>query len=190
MATNSNERPLIEIFQDVLRKLCNECLAKGYEILLEADLAGWLFHLFLLEPEIHHNHLHMNARLKNAYGFCDIAIGPVETSGAVRPYTNPGLVIEMKLFPRLGFTNQQHYVHYLHILKDGLPKLGNQDLSCGYRAAVIMDGVRYLDGKYQGNNRKIFLVKKRNQIAPRTHLFLIRLIEGNWDIEYIKPFIT
>lgn len=175
---------MLNVLQNILQRLKNECLASGYEILLEADVSGWLFHLLLTQPEVNPQHIHLDTRVCNADGRFDIAIGPVHTGANGRPCIRPKFVVEVKIFPRIGFTDQQHRVHYKHILNDDLPKLSRLDSAIGLRAALIVDGRGYLEGTYHGHNRRDYLISRRNQIAPGVHLFIVHLADGNWQIEH------
>lgn len=178
---------MLKTFQKVLEKFKDECLALGYEMLLEADVSGWLFHLLLTQPEVNKQQIHLDTRVCNADGRFDIAIGPLQTIANRRPCINPRLVVEVKIFPRIGFTDQQHRVHYEHILNDDLPKLGRLDSTIELRAALIVDGRGYLGGTYQGYNRHEYLINRRNEGASKVHVFIIGLIDGNWQIGHEAP---
>jgi len=178
---------MLNIFQNALQRLKSECLALGYEMLLEADVSGWLFHLLLTQPEVKPQQIHLDTRVCNSDGFFDIAIGPIHTVPNGRPCVQPQLVVEVKIFPRIGFNDQQHRVHYKHILDDDLPKLGGLDSTIELRAALIVDGRRYLEGSYQGYNRHEYLIKRRNEVASGTHVFIICLTDNDWQIEHEPP---
>lgn len=178
---------MLKVFQKVLQRLKDKCLALGYEMLLEADVSGWLFHLFLTQPKVNWLQIHLDTRICNAKGFFDVVIGPLQTIANGRPCVNPQLVIEVKIFPIIGFTDQQHRVHYEHILNDDFPKLGRLDSTIELCAALIMDGRGYLEGTYQGCNRREHLIKIRNKVASGVHVFIMRLTDGNWQIEHEAP---
>lgn len=178
---------MLNLFHKVIHRLKDECVERGYEILLEADVSGWLFHLLLTQPEINAQHIHLDTRVCDADGRFDIAIGPLRTGPNGRPCIKPQFVLEVKIFPRLGFTNQQHRVHYEHILNDDLRKLGQLDSTIGLRAALILDGRGYLEGTYQDQNRRVYLINKRNQIAPGVHVFIIRFANDSWHVEHEAP---
>lgn len=178
---------MLNMFQNVLQRFVNEGLELGYEVLLEADVSGWLFHLLLTQPEVNPQQIHLATRVCNSNGRFDIAIGPVHTGLNRRPCIQPQLVVEMKIFPRIGFTDQQQRVHYEHVLNDDLPKLGGLDPDIELRSALIVDGRGYLEGTYQNYNRREYLINKRNEIASRIHVFIIRLVDGNWQVEYEAP---
>lgn len=73
------------------------------------------------------------------------------------------------------------------MLNDDLRKLGGLDPAIGLRVALILDGRGYLQGTYQSNNRLDYLINKRNQIASGVHLFIVRLINGDWQIVHEAP---
>lgn len=178
---------MLNVFQKVIDRLKNECLESGYETLLEADVSGWLFHLFLMQSEVEPRELHLDTRVLNADGRFDIAVGPLTTGANGRPCVEARMVAEVKLFPRIGFTDQQHRVHYEHILNDDLRKLGGLDPAVGLRVALIVDGRGYLGGTYQGYNRRDYLINRRNNIAPRVHICIIHAVGEDWQIEYETP---
>ena len=179
---------MLEVFQNVLERLKGECLETDYEPLLEADIMGWLFHLLATQPEVNRQQIHLDTRVCGAAGRrFDIAIGPVRTQGPKRPCIQPQFVLEVKIFPRIGFTDQQHRVRYEHILNDDLVKLDRLDPTVRLRAALIVDGRGYLKGTYHGHDRREFLIDRRNQIAPQVHVFIVRLADGDWQIEHEAP---
>ena len=181
---------MLTVFQNVLLRFKNECLALGYEALLEADVSGWLFHLLLTQPEVNPQEIHLDTRVCSAGGRFDIVIGSLHMGAKQRPCIQAQSVLEVKFFPRIGFTNQQHRVHYEHILNDDLVKLGRLDPAIGLRAAMIVDGRGYLRGTYHGHDRREFLIGKRNQLAPQVHVFIVRLADVNWQIEYEAPQVS
>jgi hypothetical protein len=178
---------MLNMFQNVIQRFKNECLALGYEVLLEADVCGWLFHLLLTQSEVNPQQIHLDTRVLDADGRFDIVMGSLRTRANGRPCIEPQLIVEVKIFPRIGFTEQQHRVHYEHVLNDDLPKLGGLNPDIGLRAALIVDGRGYLEGTYQGHNRRDYLIKKRNQIARGIHVFIISLADGHWQIEHKAP---
>jgi len=180
---------MLNVLQKVIQQFKDGCLEQGCEMLLEADVCGWLFHLFLMEPEIKPEQIHLDTRVCNAEGRFDIAIGPFQTGAKGRPCIKPQIVVEVKIFPRIGFTDQQHRVHYEHVLDDDLRKLGELPTTIGLRAALIVDGRGYLKGNYENRNRKEFMIERRNRIASGVNLFIIHLADGHWHIER-HPAIT
>lgn len=178
---------MLGVFQNILERLRDECLAQGYEMLLEADVSGWLFHLLLTQPGINSHQIHSDTRVCSASGRYDIVVGPVETGPKGRPCIQPRLVVEIKLFPRMGFTDQQHRVHYLQIIDRDLPKLGSLDSSIELSTAFVVDGTEYLGGTYQGWNRREYLLKKRDEVAADAHVFIVRRVNDNWQVEHASP---
>ena len=175
---------MLNVFEKTIKRLKDECLKSGYEMLLEADVSGWLFHLLLTEPEVNPLQIHLDTRVYKADGRFDIAVGPLHQGSNGRPCIQPEIVVEVKIFPRIGFTDQQHRVHYEHVLNDDLQKLGRLDPAIGLRAALILDGRGYLKGTYQGHSRGEYLISRRDQIAPGVHIYIIRFAEGNWQIQH------
>ncbi len=180
---------MLEIFKKVIDRFKDDCLVAGYEPLLEADISGWLFHLFLTSSELDSTEVHLDTRVCNADGRFDIAIGPMNIGASERPCVKAHSVIEVKIFPRIGFTDQQHRVHYEHILNDDLRKLGTLKPSTGFYSALIFDGRRYLEGSYKGKNRRKYLINRRDQIAPSAHIFIIHPEGSSWYIDHEPPMI-
>lgn len=183
---------MLDVFQNVLERLKGECLAKGYEMLLEADVSGWLFHLLLTQPEVKLQQIHLGARVCNAgRRFFDIVVGSLQTGAKVRPCTHPRLVVEVKNFPRIGFTNSQHRVRYEEILNEDLPKLDELDSTIESRVSFIVDGKGYLEKTCKKNNKKHnrreYLISKRNEVASGVHIFIMRLADDTWQIEHEAP---
>lgn len=178
---------MLNLFQKVLHRFKDEALASGYEMLLEADVSGWLFHLLLTQPGITPQQIHLDTRICNADGRFDIAIGPLHSPSNERPCIQPQAVVEVKAFPRIGFTAAQHRVHYVSVLKKDLPKLGAFDPSIELCAAILLDGAGYLEGKYHNHNRREFLIRQRDKVAPRAHLFIVRLTGQTWQVEHEAP---
>lgn len=178
---------MLETFKKVIDRFKNDCLLAGYEPLLEADVSAWLFHLFVTSSELDPTKVHLDTRVYNADGRFDIAVGPLKIGVSGRPCVEAHSIIEVKIFPRIGFTDQQHRVHYEHILNDDLRKLGTLKLGIGFYSTLIFDGRRYLEGSYKGKNRREYLISRRDEIAPSAHIFIIRPEGSNWYIAHKPP---
>jgi hypothetical protein len=175
---------MLPILDRVLNQLCTECNAKRYDFILEADVSGWLFHLFLSDPEVTPNEVHLDTRVAGASGRYDLVVGPTDGTTS-RPSISPRLVVEVKVFPRIGFTAQQNRVHYKHVLDDDLRKLGSLDSAIECRAEVLVDGCDYLSGQYAKHNRLQHLSNLRNQVAAGANIFLIKLSNGVWQLQQV-----
>lgn len=175
---------MLNVLQRALQQFKEECLELGCEMLLEADVCGWLFHFLIKQPDVKADKVHLDTRVCNAEGRFDIVIGTLGSGADGRPCVSPEFVIEIKIFPRLGFTEQQHRVHYEHILKDDLRKLGEIEPTTGLRASVIFDARGYLHGNYYNRNRRDFMIERRNQIATGVHLFIIQMSDDGWKIDH------
>jgi hypothetical protein len=100
--------------------LCQDLDRDAFVPLLEADLVAYLYHHFVL-AKVPLKDIHLDTRIigieKLKY---DLVIGPVELDlpkeqrAAV---SDPQLVIQIKFFPRRGFTHQQYHVHYKHVIE-------------------------------------------------------------------------
>lgn len=168
-----------------LQALADECLNGGFEALLEADVSGWLFHFLLARPAITAGKLHLQSRVVGVEGFIDVAHGQIDCDSQARPAVRPDLALELKLFPRIGFTSQQHRVHFEHVLHDDLQKLGQVKLPACVCAEVLVDGYGYLQGKYSGTNRLAVVTRTRNAVCPGSHILVVELSGGAWGVRHI-----
>ena len=179
---------MLDIFQKALNRLRDECLVTGYELLLEADVVGWLFHILLTEPGVEPKDVHLSARLSEAQGFFfDIAVGAIESASGKRPAVSARLAVEVKLFPRIGFTDQQHREHFDKVINKDLPKLGSIRDSAEVRASLLVDAAGYLNGRYAGENRKEVVIRTRDKVAPGAHVFIVQLQDNQWEVEHTPP---
>ncbi len=149
----------------MLGQMAEDFNAGRFVPLMEADIDGYLASQFLAKRICTLPGLHQNARvagvLKRRY---DLALGRVDFSpepGVRAAISDPKLVLQVKVFPRWGFTPQQHNVHLHHVLEDDIPSLG--DLARRWpdsmRCLVLADFWRtdrldgYLSGKIAGSRR-------------------------------------
>jgi hypothetical protein len=174
---------MLNSFDVVLEQLCDKWTQEDYQVLLEADVSGWLFHLLMLDPTVTANQVHLDTRVTGAIPNekYDLAIGPVN-SEEDRPSVNPLLVAEVKVFPEVGFTEQQHRVHYEHVLQDDLRKLAVLANSVQDRVEVLVDGHNYMSGQYQGQPRLEYLKRVRDAAAPGVHLVVLSLRDQRWQV--------
>jgi len=144
----------LNILETVLKRMCSEFTQHDYHFLVEADVSGWLFHLLLLEPSVTANQVHVDTQARGAMKNAkyDVAIGPVSDDG-VRPCVDPVLVVEVKVYPETGFTDQQNRVHYEHVLKDDLIKLAVLAGVVPDRVELLVDGREYLRDRFAGQQR-------------------------------------
>lgn len=177
---------MLGTFQRILDRFRNECLASGYLALLEADVSGWLFHLFLIDPTVKAD-VHLDTRVCNSDGRFDLVVGELQFPETERPCISPQLVVEIKLFPKIGFTGSQNDRHYKEVLERDIPKLGKLKTAIECRATLIVDGCGYLEGPYQTRNRRKQLISHRDKVAPGVHIFIVRLHNDNWLVEHESP---
>ncbi len=143
--------------------------------ILEADIAAYLYHLWVSEfGEAVNLHLDTRVYQKLDRRF-DFVVGSVDY-GAGRPcITKPELVTELKAFP-YGFTDSQHYVHYLHVIKDDLPKLAALSNPKNFRYEILFDEDNYLRGFDRKNNclRIERLIKQRDELDQNIIVVYLR----------------
>jgi hypothetical protein len=113
----------VEILKMVLTEFSKNYIDQRFKPLLEADISGYLYHLWISKLNIA-DKLHLDARICTApRQRSDFVIGEVDYS-TKRPCIKPELVVEVKSFP-LSMTPQQHRVHYLHVIEKDIPKLAD-----------------------------------------------------------------
>ncbi|MCG3178254.1 MAG: hypothetical protein BIFFINMI_00580 [Phycisphaerae bacterium] len=176
---------MLNALRGSLQALADECLSRGFAALLEADVAGWLFHLLLARPAITAGNLHLQSRVVGVKGFVDVVHGRIDCDSRARPAVRPDLALELKLFPRIGFTVQQHRVHFEHVLHDDLPKLGQVNSTACVCAEVLVDGYGYLEGKYNGMNRLAVVGSTRDTVCPSSHVLVVQLSGDTWGVRHV-----
>lgn len=178
----SNEKCAITIanIEDLVKNMCDLAKEGSYAPILEADVAGFLYHLMIKQGICPINKIHLDTRIigsqDNNERF-DLVIGNIEQQNDKRPAISPEAVIEIKMFPN-GFTSQAHRIHFDHILKDDLRKLGNISNTQSETVEFIFDEFNYLGGNYDGQNRKEVIINTRNKISPKTYLIFAIKIKG------------
>jgi len=165
-----------------LDKLIKDYQDGNFAPILEADIAGYLYHLLVVELG-QARAVHMDTRVRpDSNAKFDLVIGEVHRPVRGRPYIkDPKLVVEIKCFP-FGFTDPQHRVHYQHVIDDDIPKLSNVGAPSDNRFALLFDEANYLEGYLRAQNiPKIkHIIQIRDKSDPRLHIMhLKRDEEGN-----------
>lgn len=153
----------LEEFIQQIDIICQDYNERRFVPLLETDVVGYLYHLLILRmPDILPN-LHLDSRVIGAgkNQKFDLVLGPVERRPSNRPAIQPRMIIEVKIFPE-GFTDQQHRVHFEHVLNDDIPKLSQ--VSCPLKVELLFDAVGYLAGSYYGQKRIDKITQRRSSI--------------------------
>jgi hypothetical protein len=167
---------------EVIANLLDEWNTKNYQPLLEADVSAWIFHFMLMSNTRNINSIHLESRIPNLQNKrFDIAAGKVQRNEKGRPYIEPELIIEIKLFPRMGFTSEQNGVHFKEIINRDIEKLSvysNTDRVSAY--SMIVDGSNYLNGTYKKVNRLKVIREMRDDKAPSLKLCIISFQDGKW----------
>lgn len=170
-------------FEEIIEQFCFEGNQNGYEFLLKADVSGWLFHHLVNNQMFKFYQIHLDTRVGLENLKIDLTIGNINYNNGRLPFISAQLLAEVKLFPRIGYTDTQHKRLYLDIIEKDLPKLSTY--SDGKRALyqIIVDSAGYLNGKYKKENRLRFLIQERNRIVPSAILIIIKLVNGIWKHE-------
>jgi hypothetical protein len=174
----------IETLKTILAELSKDYIAQRFKPLLEADISGYLYHLWISKLNIA-NKLHLDTRI------CavpdqrfDFVIGEINYN-AERPCIKPELVIEVKLFP-FRMTPQQHRVHYLHVIEDDIPKLARLKEPLDDRYALLFDEVRYLEGfdRAHDMSRLSRVIKTRDSSDQRIHIIYMKKEEIDLELKF------
>ena len=158
----------------------------NYQPLLEADVAGWLFHLFITTSDSIQalENLHLDTRVLNALNSkFDVVVGKYSYPDNQRACLDPRIVIEIKLFPSEGFNDSQQNVHFLHIINDDLKKLGSLPNTIQCRCSLIVDAAKYLRGKHNRQMRSEVIKTRRNEIAQGVDIYFLKYENTNWSYE-------
>ena len=175
-----NKRLLIKVLLGNLPK----DYGKKFIPILEADVVGYLYYLWISKMG-DASKVHLDTRI---FGFedrkFDFVVGDVNFN-AGKPCIKPEFVIEIKSFP-IGFTNQQHRVHYLHVIEDDIPKIGKLKEPSDNRYILLFDEDNYLKGfDRKSKSTRIDRIRTtRNAIDPRIEIIWINKEEKilKWKI--------
>jgi len=129
--------------KQILDSLCRDYNAKIFVLILEADIAAYMYHLWI----VHFGNaaaLHLDTRVHQKLDSkFDFVVGSLYYGAGKPCVTQPELVVELKAFP-YGFSDQQHRVHYFHVVDDDLPKLQCLKSPINSRHEILFDEDDYL----------------------------------------------
>lgn len=162
------------IIENVLKRFTEDYATNRFIPILEADVVGYFYHLLILEiGDV--AKIHLDTRIcqfgNNKF---DLVIGDVCYSYKRPCIENPGIVIEFKAFP-VGFTSQQHHVHYRHVIEDDVPKLAVLSNIRGDRYMLLFDEDNYLKGidEKVGRRKIERITKLRDEVDPKIKVIYI-----------------
>lgn len=158
--------------------------------ILEADLAGMLFHLFISFVLCYPADIHLDTRIHGQKsGFYDIAIGDLITRNSDdRAFVAPSTLLELKMFP-MSFSDQDLRKHFEILLSNDLPKLARAQTSFDtpiLRAEFIFDESGFLFGTYGGKNRLTRILNERDRLDPTIHVLLCSYDDDaeEWSVSF------
>ena len=129
--------------EELLQKLSLDYTNGNFVPILEADIVGYLYHLWISNFGSA-SRVHIDTRVcASPDRRFDFVIGEVNYHHKRPCVGEPELVIEVKSFP-FGFTDQQHRVHYRHVIEDDIPKLANMKEPTDNRYILLFDEDDYL----------------------------------------------
>jgi len=159
----------------VMENLCRDYNAKVFVPILESDVMAYVYHLWISQFG-GANTLHLDTRvyqkLDSRFGF---VVGIIDYGAGKPCITRPELVAELKAFP-YGFSDQQHRVHYFHVIEDDLPKLQSLKSPEDSRYEILFDEDNYLRG-FDNNAKAVRLerlIQRRDELDSRILMILLR----------------
>jgi hypothetical protein len=163
--------------------LCEKYNSKAFVPILESDVVAFIYYLYLSHSE-DASHMHLDTRVcqKTDRRF-DFVVGAVNYEFGRPCIDSPKLVAEVKAFP-YGFTDQQHRVHYYHVIDDDLPKLQSLKEFVDLRYMVLFDEDNYLRGfdtKAQ-SSRLECLIKLRNELDSEIIMVHLKKTANELDL--------
>ena len=105
---------------------------------VEADIAGYIYHLWIREHREDSKWLHLEARLNlqdRPRWHSDLVYGKPDRNGRDRPYVVPQLVVEIKSF--CGFTRDQFSPRKKSLCED-IEFLGGNELGQDVKRALVV----------------------------------------------------
>jgi len=152
--------------------LCDDFNRGGFTPLLEADIAGYLYHL-LLKRKLAPVNVYLDTRIKTLKKkkqkrhYYDLVIGKLNQEDA---FVKPDLICQIKAFQRWGLTHQQMRRRLELISKSDIPsmKSASKVLKNG-RVQIIVDLFDkdlhgFLEGNQKGHKRIDTLKEKYSKM--------------------------
>ncbi|MEM3713988.1 MAG: hypothetical protein QXF82_03460 [Nitrososphaeria archaeon] len=163
-----------EFIKELLKKLFEDYENNKFSPILEADIVGYLYHLCISKIGDAKN-IHLDTRIcELADKKFDFVLGEVSNHG-YRPCVKPKLVIEVKSFP-IGCSDQQHRVHYYHVIDDDIPKIAKLKEPLNNRYILLFDEDNYLKGfdRKSKSARIDRIIKTRNDTDPKIKVIYVK----------------
>lgn len=180
-----------------VRQLAHDFDQGAFVPLLEADVDGYLLHILLEQRAYPASELHQNARVSGlSERRYDLVAGRTDFHPASEKRAataDPQLVVQGKLFPRWGFTAQQHNVHLDHVMKDDIPTLGevHRRWPDAAACALLVDlyftpNLRgYLSGK-RGGRRRIDALAEQGRAAGAVLIWVHPETESKTSVDVLN----
>jgi len=169
--------------RQILESMCRDYNAKMFAPILEADIAAYMYHLWIAQFG-NAASLHLDTRIyQKLDSKFDFVVGKLDYNVGKPCITQPELVAEMKAFP-YSFSDQQHRVHYFHVIEDDLPKLQSLKNPVDSRYEILFDEDDYLRGIDMNakSSRIERLIKRRNEVDSK--IILVHFKKTAKGLEY------
>lgn len=170
----------------VIEELISDYNKGKYYPILEADIVGYFYHLWLLhnnDPKIIHLDTRICQVLEKPF-FFDIVIGELNQGHKKPCIALPQSVIEVKMFPA-GFSKSQLNKRYERVLNQDLPKLAALKSLKTNRCLLLFDERFYLKGMdtTSKSSRIRNIEKIRDALDPEIKIcYIFKKDTLNWDI--------
>jgi len=178
---DKGDKDMLDVKQ-LMELLCLGYNKKAFVPILESDIVAYMYHLWITRfGEVHNVHLDTRLCQKLDSKF-DFVIGDVDRNHEKPCIGKPKLVAEVKAFP-YGFTDQQHRVHYYHVINKDLPKLQTLADPPDSRYMILFDEDDYLRGfdKATQSSRLERLTNHRNELD--TQIVMVHLKKTEKGLE-------
>jgi len=169
--------------RQILELLCRDYNTKMFAPILEADIAAYMYHLWVVQFG-NAATIHLDTRVyQKLDSRFDFVVGKLDYGAGKPCITQPELVAELKAFP-YGFSDQQHRVHYFHVVDDDLPKLQSLKSPVNFRYEILFDEDDYLRGTDMNaqSSRIERIIKRRNELDRA--IILVHFKKTVKDLEY------
>ena len=175
-----------DLLKQALENLCHDYNVGTFVPILEADVAAYLYHLWILESGKASN-VHLDTRIhQRQRSFFDFVTGRIDYGVAKPCISNPELIAEIKAFP-IGFTHQQNRRHYFQVIERDLPKLASVTNPQDSRFEILFNENNYLGGNDVKNSssRMAYIIKTRDTLDGKIRVVFLKKTAGTLECKIL-----